>query len=37
MSKLLSKYRSEEFSVIANFLQQTTQVLDEEAKKLREN
>ena len=34
MSKLISKYRSEEFSVIANFLEQTTQVLDEEAKKL---
>jgi DNA-binding MarR family transcriptional regulator len=37
MSKLLAKYRSEEFSVIANFLEQTTQVLDEEAKKLSGN
>jgi DNA-binding MarR family transcriptional regulator len=37
MSKLLSKYRSEEFSVITNFLEQTTQVLAEEAKKLGEN
>lgn len=34
MSKLLSKYSPEEFSVIANFLEQTTQVLAEEAKKL---
>jgi hypothetical protein len=37
MSKLLSKYSSEEFSVIANFLEQTTRVLAEEAKRLQEN
>ena len=37
MSKLISKYRPEEFSVIANFLEQTTHVPAEEAKKLRKN
>ena len=34
MSKLLSKYSPEEFSVIAEFLKQTTQVVAEETKKL---
>jgi len=37
MSKLISKYRPEEFSVIANFLEQTTHVPAEEAKRLRKN
>ena len=37
LPKLISKYRSEEFSVIANFPEQTTQVLDEEATKLGRN
>ena len=36
MSKLLSKYSADEFSVIADFLEQTTEVLAEEAKKLRD-
>jgi len=34
MSKLLAKYSPEEFSVIADFLKHTTQVLAGEAKKL---
>ena len=34
MSKLLAKYSSEEFSVIADFLKHTAQVLAAEAKKL---
>jgi DNA-binding MarR family transcriptional regulator len=34
MSKLLAKYSPEEFSVIADFLKHTAQVLAEEAKKL---
>jgi DNA-binding MarR family transcriptional regulator len=34
MSKLLSKYNAEEFAAIASFLEQTTQILVEEAKKL---
>jgi DNA-binding MarR family transcriptional regulator len=34
MSKLLSKYSADEFRVIADFLEKTTQVLAEEAKKL---
>jgi DNA-binding MarR family transcriptional regulator len=34
MSKLLSKYSPEEFSVITKFLEQTTQVLADETKKL---
>lgn len=34
MSKLLAKYSPEEFSVIADFLKQSTQVLVREAKKL---
>jgi hypothetical protein len=37
MSKLISKYRPEEFSVIVNFLEHTTHVPAEEAKKLRKN
>jgi DNA-binding MarR family transcriptional regulator len=37
MSRLLSKYSSEEFDVIVNFLEQTTEVLVEETKKLRKN
>jgi DNA-binding MarR family transcriptional regulator len=37
MSKLLSEYSPQEFSVIASFLEQTTQVLAEEAKKLQDS
>jgi hypothetical protein len=37
MSKLLSRYSPEEFPAIANFSEQTTQVLAEEAKKLHDN
>ncbi len=36
MSKLLSRYSAEEFRVIADFLERTTQVLAEETKKLRD-
>jgi DNA-binding MarR family transcriptional regulator len=36
MSKLLSKYSASEFSLIADFLEQTTQVLAEETKKLQD-
>ena len=36
MSKLLSKYSADEFAVVADFLEQTTRVLAEEAKKLRD-
>ena len=35
MSRLLAKYSAAEFAVIADFLERTTQVLAEEAKKLR--
>jgi hypothetical protein len=36
MSKLLAKYSAAEFAVITDFLERTTQVLAEEAKKLRD-
>jgi len=36
VSSLLSKYSPQEFSAIADFLEQTTEVLSEEAKRLQE-
>jgi DNA-binding MarR family transcriptional regulator len=36
MSKLLSKYSAEQFAVITDFLEKTTVILAEEAKKLRD-
>ena len=37
MKKLLSKYSASEFKVIADFLEQTTVILTEEARKLKGN
>ena len=37
MSKLLSKYSEREFAVITSFLEKTTQVLAEEARKIQES
>jgi DNA-binding MarR family transcriptional regulator len=37
MSKLLSKYSAAEFSVIANFLEETTEIVAKETKKLQKD